>query len=89
MGENRHRRGRLLVFVPGDCLDSLSCCKLLINFVEVNAKRCTGFRGSFFGDMLDNGLDMFVFSHVGSVLLVLLFKSRKNGVRDITVTDVT
>jgi hypothetical protein len=58
----------------------------LIDFIEVDAEGCSGVGSSLLGDVLDDGLDVLVFPHVGGALLALLFKTLEDRVEDCSVS---
>jgi hypothetical protein len=58
----------------------------LVDFFEVDAKKCTGIRSCLLRDVLDNRFDVFVFPHVRGLFLALLFKTLEDGVRDCAVS---
>jgi hypothetical protein len=58
----------------------------LIDFVEVDAERCSGVGSGFFGDVLDDCLYVFVLPHVRGAFLTLLFKTLEDGIGDCTMS---
>jgi hypothetical protein len=52
----------------------------LVDFVEVDAERCTRVRGLFLGDVSDDCLDVFIFPHVRFALCSFLFEALEDSV---------
>jgi hypothetical protein len=58
----------------------------LVDFVEVDAERCSRVGSSLLGDVLDDGFDVLVFPHVRGAFLAFLFKTLEDGIRDCVVS---